>query len=136
MGRTSIPILQKSRALRVFLLVQVVVGVMALVMTSGKMFSACGTSNQYAMDALRECPRASELLGEDIHAAYGWGCGSLEEGPAGAHSAASIPVAGDKDRGEFTYQVNIVGGMTNFSGALVVGDVTVDMTECALPTEK
>ena len=112
-------------------LVVLFIGVPVFVALSGRMFASCGDANVYAVTQLQECAAAKELLGDNIRVAYGWGCGGMEEGPAGSHSSGTLPVKGDKASGSYSYKVSMTGGITSFSGALEVDGKTLQMLECA-----
>lgn len=101
-----------------------------LVMSSGRLMSSCGAANELALDRLRTCRQAQVLLGDNIDVALGPGCGSLEDGPGGSHASAWVSVAGDRSRGRYSYNAHVIGGISQFSGTLEVGDVTLGMHEC------
>ncbi len=95
------------------------------------MFSACGSSGDVALEQLRDCPTAVELLGDEIGITYGISYGSSETSGGLERADVTIPVAGDKSRGTFHYSIDGVGNSFRFAGELNVGDETVDIGRCS-----
>ena len=54
----------------------------------------------------------------------------MEDGPAGSHSSAKVPVEGDLARGTYRFSANIVGAMQSMTGELTVDGRTLQMSEC------
>ena len=94
------------------------------------MFSSCGNVGDYALDRLRACPAAVELLGDKIDTTYGCSWGSTESRGNMERASVRIPVAGSKASGAYHYAADRVGSNIRFSGMLEVGDKQVDIGTC------
>jgi len=95
------------------------------------MFSSCGNTGDYALERLRACPAAVELLGDDIKTTWGLSWGSTESRGNMERASVRIPVAGSKGSGAYHYAADRVGGNIRFSGMLEVGDKQIDIGTCS-----
>jgi hypothetical protein len=108
----------------------VVVFAIAYLFAGPLMFTKCGSTGDYALERLRACPAAVELLGDDIDSTFGLSLGSIESQGGLERASVSLPVAGSKARGTYDYSADRVGSDIRFSGAVSVGDVTIDVGTC------
>jgi hypothetical protein len=91
-----------------------------------------GGDQRAAINALRECPRARALLGDDPGPAW-VGCmtGKSKSGCDTGTSRWQLPVSGDKGRGTYSFYATMTGGEWKLSaGTLEVGDETLDIAAC------
>lgn len=95
------------------------------------MFSSCGNTGDYALERLRACPAAVELLGDGIDTTWGLSWGSTESRGNMERASARIPVAGSKGSGAYHYAADRIGGNIRFSGMLEVGDKQIDIGSCS-----
>lgn len=86
-------------------------------------------SHQAALDTLRSCPRAQQLLGNDIEAAWvGTHCGESSEGGGSGSSHWSFTVTGSQSQGTYEFTAFKSGGQWSVSTAtLWVDDQTVQV---------
>lgn len=116
------------------MIVLVVVIAIAYLYAGPLMFSSCGNVGDYAIQKLRACPKAVELLGDDIDTSYGCSWGSTESTGNTERASVRIPVAGSQASGAYHYAADRVGSDIRFSGMLEVGDQRVDIATCTLST--
>jgi hypothetical protein len=75
-------------------------------------------SHQAALDTLRTCPRAQQLLGNDINAAWvGTHCGESSESGGSGSSHWSFTVTGSQNQGTFEFTAFKSGGQWSVSTA-------------------
>jgi hypothetical protein len=109
----------------------IVVGLAVAYMFIGPMmFTSCGNVGDYALQRLRACPAAVELLGDDIDTTFGLSWGSTESQGNMERAAVRLPVAGSKASGAYHYAADRIGNDIRFSGTLEVGDAVVDVAKC------
>lgn len=93
-------------------------------------FMACGSVGDHAMDKLRACDQATQLLGDSIDITYGISYGSMETSGDYEEAYVTIPVKGSKSRGSYSYSGLRRGNRLEFSGTLDVDGQTVDIGTC------
>lgn len=93
-------------------------------------FMACGSVGDHAMDKLRACDQATQLLGDSIDITYGISYGSTETSGNYEEAYVTIPVKGSKNRGSYSYSGLRRGNSLEFSGTLDVDGQTVDIGTC------
>jgi hypothetical protein len=117
------------------------VGIALLLSTGGPFFSTCsggcGGYEGLVMDTLRVCPKARELLGDDVRESYvGCACGQMETGGGTGNASWSVPVSGSRGRGTYEYVLEQHAGRWQVMAAtLHAQDQNVDVLGCssALP---
>jgi len=119
---------------KILMIVLVVVIAIAYLYGGPLMFSSCGNVGDYAMERLRACPKAVELLGNDINTSYGCSWGSTESTGNTERASVRIPVAGSKASGAYHYAADRIGSDIRFSGMLEVGNQRVNIATCTLAT--
>jgi hypothetical protein len=85
----------------------------------------------YALERLRRCPQAVEMLGDGIDGKRaGWACGNGEIQGGMERASWSIPVRGKKASGRYEYSYDRFEGSVRFAGRLEVDGRSLDMTQC------
>jgi hypothetical protein len=97
------------------------------------MAAGCGGYNDTALDQLRQCPRAQAALGESIDwASFGCSSGQTSTGSGTGSASWSMPVAGSKSAGRYSFNLSKTGGGWAVRRAvLTVGDDEIDVRRCA-----
>ena len=108
----------------------VVAFAVAYVLLGPLMFTTCGSTGDYALERLRACRLAGETLGDDIHFSYGISCGSFESQGGLERASVTLPVAGSKARGTYSYSADRVGNNIRFAGSLEAGGRAIDVGTC------
>jgi len=92
----------------------------------------CMGYHEPAMNALKNCPEARALLGEDISMAFmGMSCGSAKTEGSYGRVSWRMPVKGDQASGSYEIYAEKRGGPWKFRKALLkVGDEMVNVLSC------
>ncbi len=96
----------------------------------GSLSASCGGYKAFLVQSLEACPRAQELLGEDISISYtrlGCGTGSTETEGGTGHASWALPFAGDRAGGTLSFDLEKHGGKWMMTrGVLDVNDGSVN----------
>ncbi len=94
---------------------------------------SCMGFQQPALQRLRACPRAQELLGDSIGPSFiGLSCGSAETSGSFGEASWRFPVAGSKARGAYSIVAERRGGPWQFHQAeLTVDGQTINVLTCS-----
>lgn len=117
-----------NKSVKTIILIAVIA--VAYLFAGPMLFSSCGSVGDYALERLRACPAAVELLGDGIDTTWGLSWGSTESRGNMERASVRIPVAGSKGSGAYHYAADRVGGNIRFSGMIEVGDQQVDIGTC------
>lgn len=97
--------------------------------------ATCGEADELVTEAVRACPRARALLGDDAKPArMGLACGSTEIEGAYGRASWSLPYAGARGRGTVSYAAEKRADAWQLDAAtLEVDGETIDLVACARP---
>lgn len=95
--------------------------------------SRCGDHGELVEEAVRNCPRALQLIGDDAHPArVGWACGTTEQEGNYGRASWSVPYTGSRNRGTVDYDASEHAGTWTLDRAtLEVGDEEIDLVACS-----
>ena len=96
----------------------------------------CGDADDLVTEAVRACPRAVELLGDDAEPArLGMACGTTETEGAYGRASWSLPYSGSRARGSVSYAAEKRAGDWRLDEAILeVDGETIDLLACARGT--
>jgi len=107
--------------------------VLALAVVGG--CAPCDPSWEMSLTRANECKHATEILGSDIHKAFGMSSGQSEVNASGfGHSGWSVPVAGSKSSGQLEYNAERHAGSWEILRAWInVEDQQIPIVPCRSP---
>jgi hypothetical protein len=96
----------------------------------------CGDATDVVTATVRACPRAVQLLGDDVRPArLGMACGTTETQGSYGRASWSLPYTGSRARGGITYAAEKRNDMWRLDAAtLEVDGETIDLVACAAAT--
>lgn len=94
--------------------------------------ATCGDHSKLVTETVLRCPRAKELLGDDVHPArLGMACGSTETSGGTGQASWSTPYTGSRGRGTVSYDAEKHGGdWVLHRAVLEVGGEEIDLLAC------
>lgn len=95
--------------------------------------ATCGGHDEAVTAAIRACPRAVELLGEDPGPSrIGLACGSTETSGGFGTASWNLPYSGSRQRGTVSFNAEKRGGDWKVLGAMLqVGGEEIDVLACS-----
>jgi hypothetical protein len=95
--------------------------------------ATCGGHDEVVTAALRACPRATALLGDDAHPArLGMACGSTETSGGSGRASWDMPYTGARARGSVSFDAEKRGGAWILHRAVLeAGGETIDLLACS-----
>jgi hypothetical protein len=116
------------------------IGVIGLVViapqTCARGAAWCMGYDDAVVETIEACPRAVELLGEDISPAWvGLSCGQSETGGGQGHASWTMAYAGSRERGQLDFNADKHGGeWTVRRAVLTVDGESIDLLACERAT--
>lgn len=98
----------------------------------GRATASCSGYDDLLIEAVERCPRARELLGDDIGpAVVGCGCGKTETSSGAGTASWLMSVAGSRDRGLLDFDAEKHGGRWSLTRAVLdVNGEGIDLLAC------